>query len=278
MSDSLEERLRVLKICYDKGYITKSEYDYFRNKELENWSKEHEKQKSFWRRMWDKTCYYVERILSRLIESILDSINTLLEYLAKTIGFGLGDLSELARKGAWLRNSWPVASRTIVATGSVPTLIKHFNQVIKYANQLCPQEIWIVHFLGRILLHLNQQNNADTKSMEGVPKILVKEIDDFIPEEPIPMILPVNLSQPRQKYPKSLEEKEIDSFLESKNKKMLSSLMRERNREKKPRTQESPAISKEESSMFEASNVHNSPSIEKEKHNGTNIDHSANIT
>ncbi|CAG8747045.1 11438_t:CDS:1, partial [Acaulospora morrowiae] len=84
---------------------------------------------------------------------------------------------------------------------------------------------------------VDQQNNADTKSMEGVPKILDKEIDDFIPEEPIPMILPVNLSQPHQKYPKSLEEKEIDSFLESKNKKMLSSLMRERNREKKPRTQ-----------------------------------------
>lgn len=39
MADSLEERLRALKICYDKGYITKSEYDYYRKKELENWSK-----------------------------------------------------------------------------------------------------------------------------------------------------------------------------------------------------------------------------------------------
>ncbi|RIA80961.1 hypothetical protein C1645_881876 [Glomus cerebriforme] len=90
MSDSLEERLRALKECYDKGYITKSEYDYYRKKELENWSKEHEKQKSFWKRMWDKAYYYVERILSRLIEGILDAIAILLEYAAKTIGAILG--------------------------------------------------------------------------------------------------------------------------------------------------------------------------------------------
>ncbi|CAB4430903.1 unnamed protein product [Rhizophagus irregularis] len=33
---------------------------------------------------------------------------------------------------------------------------------------------------------VDQQNNADTKSMEGVPKVSDKEIDNFIPEEPIP--------------------------------------------------------------------------------------------
>ncbi|RGB29595.1 hypothetical protein C1646_766403 [Rhizophagus diaphanus] len=90
MADSLEERLRALKICYDKGYITKSEYDYYRKKELENWNKEHEKQKSFWKRMWDKACYYVERILSRLIDSILDSIEKLLECIVKAVIDPLG--------------------------------------------------------------------------------------------------------------------------------------------------------------------------------------------
>ncbi|CAB4494814.1 unnamed protein product [Rhizophagus irregularis] len=66
---------------------------------------------------------------------------------------------------------------------------------------------------------VDQQNNADTKSMEGVPKVSDKEIDDFIPEEPIP----------------------------------------------------------KESSKFEASNVHNSPRIEKGKQNETSVEHSANV-
>ncbi|KAF0561192.1 hypothetical protein F8M41_023980 [Gigaspora margarita] len=90
MSDKLEERLRALKICYDKGYITKSEYDYYRNQELENWSKEHGKQKSFWRRMWDKACYYFEKALEKLIDIVLGAIDILLEYAAKSIGIGLG--------------------------------------------------------------------------------------------------------------------------------------------------------------------------------------------
>ncbi|CAG8657042.1 6265_t:CDS:2, partial [Racocetra persica] len=32
--------------------------------------------------------------------------------------------------------------------------------------------------------------------MEGVPKVSDMEIDDFIPEEPIPKVSPVNLPQP----------------------------------------------------------------------------------
>ncbi|KAF0484103.1 P-loop containing nucleoside triphosphate hydrolase protein [Gigaspora margarita] len=32
------------------------------------------------------------------------------------------------------------------ATGSIPTLIKHFNRAITYADQLRSREIWIVHF------------------------------------------------------------------------------------------------------------------------------------
>ncbi|CAG8622908.1 4726_t:CDS:2, partial [Acaulospora colombiana] len=128
---------------------------------------------------------------------------------------------------------------------------------------------------------VDQQNNADTKTMEGIPKVSDKEIDDFIPEESMPKMTTVTLSQPRQRYPKSLEEKEIDFFLNSENKKMFSNLMRERNREKKLGIQEpqviSPTSSEEESSTFEASNVHNSLRIEKEKQNKTSMEHSANI-
>ncbi|CAG8521179.1 2055_t:CDS:2 [Acaulospora colombiana] len=69
---------------------------------------------------------------------------------------------------------------------------------------------------------VDQQNNVDTKTMEGVPKVSDKEIDDFIPEESMPKMTPVTLSQPHQRYPKSLEEKEIDSFLNSENKKMFT--------------------------------------------------------
>ncbi|CAG8564689.1 20139_t:CDS:2 [Rhizophagus irregularis] len=62
--------------------------------------------------------------------------------------------------------------------------------------------------------------------MEGVPKVSDKEIDDFIPEEPIP---------------------------------------------------KNSTSSEKESSTFEASNVHNSPRIEKGKQNETSVEHSANV-
>ena len=43
-------------------------------------------------------------------------------------------------------NSYPEAILELVATGSIPKLKKHFDQVLNYADQLCPREVWIVHF------------------------------------------------------------------------------------------------------------------------------------
>ncbi|CAG8787293.1 5027_t:CDS:2, partial [Racocetra persica] len=40
----------------------------------------------------------------------------------------------------------PVAVIEVLASGSVPKIKKHFDQVLKYADQLCPEEVWIVHF------------------------------------------------------------------------------------------------------------------------------------
>ncbi|CAG8496694.1 10656_t:CDS:2 [Gigaspora margarita] len=126
---------------------------------------------------------------------------------------------------------------------------------------------------------VDHQNNADTKSIEGVAKVSDKEINDFVLEEPIPKMLPVNLPQSCKRYPKLLEEKEMDSFLDSENKKMVSNLMRERNREKKLQTQElmSPISSKEGSSMLEESSIYNSHVIEKEKQNEISVEHLVNI-
>ncbi|CAG8727239.1 1645_t:CDS:1, partial [Cetraspora pellucida] len=126
---------------------------------------------------------------------------------------------------------------------------------------------------------VDQQNNVDTKSIAGIAKISDKKIDDFVPEEPIPKVSPVNLPQPCKRYPKSLEEKEMDSFLDSENKKMVSNLMRERNREKKLRTQElmSSTSFEEESSTLEESSIYNSHRIEKEKQNEISVEHLANV-
>ncbi|KAF0421765.1 P-loop containing nucleoside triphosphate hydrolase protein [Gigaspora margarita] len=40
----------------------------------------------------------------------------------------------------------PIAVIEILASGSVPKIKKHFDHVSKYVNQLCPEEVWIVHF------------------------------------------------------------------------------------------------------------------------------------
>ena len=40
----------------------------------------------------------------------------------------------------------PEALLELLATASVSKLNGHFEQVFKYTEQLCPQEIWIVHF------------------------------------------------------------------------------------------------------------------------------------
>ncbi|RIB30489.1 hypothetical protein C2G38_2152406 [Gigaspora rosea] len=45
-----------------------------------------------------------------------------------------------------LDNLYPEAVLEVVATGSVSTLMKHFDRAMKYADQLCPKEVWIVHF------------------------------------------------------------------------------------------------------------------------------------
>ncbi|CAG8583544.1 2088_t:CDS:2 [Ambispora gerdemannii] len=40
----------------------------------------------------------------------------------------------------------PLAVLELLATGSIPKLKNHFEQVFTYADQLCPQEVWVVHF------------------------------------------------------------------------------------------------------------------------------------
>jgi len=43
-------------------------------------------------------------------------------------------------------NSFSVAILELLAIGSALKLQKHFDQVLKYANLLCPQEFWVIHF------------------------------------------------------------------------------------------------------------------------------------
>ena len=43
-------------------------------------------------------------------------------------------------------NSSPIALLELLATGSISNIKKHFDQVLKYADQFSPQEIWLVHF------------------------------------------------------------------------------------------------------------------------------------
>ena len=40
----------------------------------------------------------------------------------------------------------PVAILELLATGTIPKIRKHFDQVLKYANQLRSREVWVVHF------------------------------------------------------------------------------------------------------------------------------------
>jgi hypothetical protein len=43
-------------------------------------------------------------------------------------------------------NPFPVAVLELLATGTIPVLKKHFDQVLTYADQLRSREMWIVHF------------------------------------------------------------------------------------------------------------------------------------
>ncbi|CAG8795859.1 19096_t:CDS:2 [Racocetra persica] len=40
----------------------------------------------------------------------------------------------------------PVALLELLVTASSPTLEEHYEQVLRYAQQLCPLEVWVVHF------------------------------------------------------------------------------------------------------------------------------------
>jgi hypothetical protein len=95
-------------------------------------------------------------------ESVYDAemYRILHNWLAKMHGFkitGQWHLEGIDNDGDWHHlycdltikkpnNPYPEAILELLATGSVPTFIKHFDQVIKYADQLCPQEIWIIYF------------------------------------------------------------------------------------------------------------------------------------
>ena len=70
---------------------------------------------------------------------------------------GQWHLEEIGNDGDWHHlycdltvkksdNTHPEAILEIVATGSALTLIKHFDRVMKYADQLNPKEVWVVHF------------------------------------------------------------------------------------------------------------------------------------
>ncbi|CAG8747858.1 15242_t:CDS:2 [Racocetra persica] len=95
-------------------------------------------------------------------ESIYDAemYRILMNWLAKDHDFeitGQWHLKQVCEDGDWhdlysdltIKRSAdpnPVALLELIATGSIPKLKKHFEQIFKYANQLCPQEVWVVHF------------------------------------------------------------------------------------------------------------------------------------
>ncbi|RIB00565.1 hypothetical protein C2G38_2129665 [Gigaspora rosea] len=95
-------------------------------------------------------------------ESVYDAemYRILHNWLAKVHGFeitGQWHLEGIGSDGDWHHlfcdltikkpdNPYPEAVLEVVATGSISTLKKHFDRVIKYADQLCPEEVWIVHF------------------------------------------------------------------------------------------------------------------------------------
>ncbi|RIB15649.1 hypothetical protein C2G38_2191874 [Gigaspora rosea] len=60
---------------------------------------------------------------------------------------------------------------------------------------------------------VDQQNNADTKSIEGVAKVSDKEIDDFVPEEPITKGVTCQFTSTLQKITKIIGRKGDGFFL-----------------------------------------------------------------
>ena len=45
---------------------------------------------------------------------------------------------------------------------------KHFNQVLKYADQFCPQEVWIVHFSREDSVVVNPYWPNQTKGLNVI--------------------------------------------------------------------------------------------------------------
>ena len=84
----------------------------------------------------------------------------LANWLAKIYGFeiiGQWHLEQVCDDGGYhhfycdltikkANNPHPEAEIEILASGSALKIKKHFDQVFKYADQLCPEEVWIVHF------------------------------------------------------------------------------------------------------------------------------------
>lgn len=70
---------------------------------------------------------------------------------------GQWHLEEISSDGNWHHlycdltikrpdNHHPSAILELIATTYVPKIRKHFDRVLKYADQLCPEEVWIMHF------------------------------------------------------------------------------------------------------------------------------------
>ncbi|CAG8490696.1 3058_t:CDS:2, partial [Scutellospora calospora] len=57
-------------------------------------------------------------------------------------------------------NLYPEVILELQATGSVSTLIEHFNRAIIYADMLQSREIWIVHFSREDSVHDNDFKNV----------------------------------------------------------------------------------------------------------------------
>ncbi|CAG8584039.1 9716_t:CDS:2, partial [Scutellospora calospora] len=56
----------------------------------------------------------------------------------------------------------------LIATGSIPKLKKHFEQIFKYADQLFPQEVWVVHFSREDSIVLDSYWPSDELQKRGL--------------------------------------------------------------------------------------------------------------
>ncbi|CAG8657761.1 19432_t:CDS:2, partial [Racocetra fulgida] len=159
-------------------------------------------------------------------------------------------------------NPYPEAVLEVVATGSISTLKKHFDRVIKYADQLCPEEKQITPNISELHTDIsvpkspihselsaitnrsstlspieNHHNKKNAQITESIPKELSisPEINSNNTTEETKSRVSNSSSTVLSigvKF-KSSEDKEMDDFLICKEKERVSNMMRERNREKK---------------------------------------------